>query len=550
VEIVLFDKGPYVSFANCGLPYYVGNVIKEEKSLLLSSAETFKSRFNIAVKTNHEVVSIDRAGKSVTVRTDTGEEVVERYDKLVLAPGASALTPPIPGIDLPGLFSLRTIPDSRLMRDWITDHGVKTAVVVGGGFIGIEMAENLAERGIAVTLVEGQPQILPPMDPEMVVAMEEAMAGHGVKLALGQLVAGFEEAQSADGRRTLHVKTKSGETHEGDMVILGLGVTPNSKIAGDAGLELGARRGGRVNANMQTLSDPDIFAVGDVVEVTDWVTHEQEQLPMAGPANRQGRLAADAIAGRGGVSFRGVQGTAVCGAFGYVAACTGAAEKTLRRLGQPFRKVYLHPGHHVGYYPGSHVIHLKVLYDPDTGKVLGGQACGQEGTEKRVDVLSMAIQSGMTVFDLEEAELCYSPQFGAAKDPVNMAGFIASNDLRGDAPLATWADVLAPGTAPPRAAGGPGVLLDVREAGEWESGHVEGAVHIPLGQLRDRMGELPRDQPIHVTCLVGQRGYYATRALRLNGYDARNVTGGMKSYHHFKAALENGAALFPAKSNL
>lgn len=493
------------------------------------------------METNAEVTAIDRAAKTVSIKTESGVRQ-ERYDKLVLSMGANALRPLLPGIDLPGIFSLRTIPDSRLIRDWIDQHDVKTAVVVGGGFIGIEMAENLIERGLKVTLIEGNPQILPPMDPEMTTAMADVLVEHGCKLVLGERVSGFTET-TEDGQRAVNVHTSAGRQYPGQLVILGIGVTPNSQIAKAAGIETGPRGGIRVKDNMQTLTDPDIFAVGDVIEVTDWVTQEQEQLPLAGPANRQGRIAADAITGHPEARFRGVQGTAVCGAFGKVAAVTGAAEKTLRRLNRPYSKVYLHPGHHVGYYPGAQPIALKVIFDPETGLILGGQAAGGEGTEKRIDVISTAIQGRMTMFDLEEAELCYAPQFGAAKDPVNMAGFIAGNALRGDAPLESWQEVLGPQLGAFQPGNGSGVLLDVREPSEFSAGHVEGALNIPLPTLRARMAELPKDVPIHVTCMVGQRGYYGTRVLRLNGYDARNITGGMKTFWAMEKALRSGAQL-------
>ena len=515
-EIIMFERGSFVSFANCGLPYYVGNVITDEKKLLVASAELFRQRFNIDVRLENEVIEIDRATQQITIENrKTAEVYQESYDALVLAPGAAPIRPPLPGIDLPGIFALRTIPDSRRIREWIDEHQVKQAVVVGGGFIGLEMAENLVHRGIGVTLIEAQPQVMAPLDPEMVATVHERLRSHHVTLCLGDSVARFEPSDKGG----ICVSTKSGATHTAELVILGIGVRPETLLAKAAGLEIGDRGGIRVNAQMQT-SDPNIWAVGDAVEVKDFVTGEWTVIPLAGPANRQGRIAADVICGRDS-TFRGVQGTSVCGVFGLTIASTGANEKTLQRLGWDYSKVYLHPGHHVGYYPNAKPIDLKLLFSNQDGRILGAQAVGEEGAEKRIDVIAMALQTGATVFDLEEGELCYAPQFGAAKDPVNMAGMIAANALRGDAPLVYWQQL---------ADLNDGLLLDVRNVDEFEAGHVEGAVNIPLAQLRDRLHELNPDQPIWVYCQVGQRGYYATRALRLNGFNARNLSGGFKTY--------------------
>lgn len=515
-EIIIFERGPFVSFANCGLPYYVGDVITDEKKLLVANAELFRQRFNIDVRLEHEVMAIDRDAAQITIKAlKTGELYRESYDALVLAPGAAPIRPPLSGIDLPGIFALRTIPDSRRIREWIAAHQVKQAVVVGGGFIGLEMAENLVHRGIKVTLIEKNPQVLTPLDPEMVSPVHERLRSQGVTLCLGDRVAGFEPSVQGG----IIVSTESEATYAADLVILGIGVRPETALAKAAGLKIGNRGGIRVDDQMQT-SDPKIWAVGDVVEVRDFVTGEYTVIPLAGPANRQGRIAADAIFERSS-TFRGVQGTAVCGVFGLTIAITGANEKTLQRLGWRYGKVHLHPGQHVGYYPNAKPIDLKLLFSTQDGRILGAQAVGEEGAEKRIDVIAMALQTGATVFDLEEAELCYAPQFGAAKDPVNMAGMIAANALRGDAPLVHWqqlADLNG------------GLLLDVRNVDEFEAGHVEGAVNIPLAQLRERMHELKPDQDIWVYCQVGQRGYYATRALRLSGFNAHNLSGGFKTY--------------------
>ncbi|MGB8699081.1 MAG: FAD-dependent oxidoreductase [Thermosynechococcaceae cyanobacterium] len=515
-EIIMFERGSFVSFANCGLPYYVGDVITDEKKLLVASAELFRQRFNIEVRLEQEVMAIDREAKQIAVKNrQTGEVYQESYDALVLAPGAAPIRPPLPGIDLSGIFSLRTIPDSRLIRAWIADHKVKQVVVVGGGFIGLEMAENLVHRGIAVTLIESSSQLMAPLDSEMLAPVYERLKSHHVTVQLGDSVAKFEPAIKGG----ICVSTQSGASCTADLVILGIGVRPESTLAKAAGLDIGDRGGIRVNEQMQT-TDPNIWAVGDVVEVKDFVTGEWTVIPLAGPANRQGRIAADVICGRD-AAFRGVQSTSVCGVFGLAIASTGANEKTLQRLGWDYGKVYLHPGHHVGYYPNAKPIDLKLLFSKQDGRILGAQAVGEEGADKRIDVIAMALQTGATVFDLEEAELCYAPQFGAAKDPVNMAGMIAANALRGDAPLVHWQDL---------ADLHDGLLLDVRNVDEFTVGHVEGAVNIPLPQLRDRMHELKPDRKIWAYCQVGQRGYYATRALRLNGFNAYNLSGGFKTY--------------------
>ncbi|HEY40733.1 MAG TPA: FAD-dependent oxidoreductase [Dehalococcoidia bacterium] len=520
-EIIVFERGSYVSFANCGLPYYVGDVIPDENDLLVATPQYFRERFNIDVRVNSEVTAIDRQENEIEVRnTETGETYREKYDALVLSPGAAPIRPPLPGIDLPGIFSLRTIPDSRRIREWIAEQGVKKAVIVGGGFIGLEMAENLARRGISVSIIEMLPQVMPALDPEMAVLVHQHLADNGVSLYLGDAAAGFEPGANSSG---IVVTTQSGKKHPCDMVILAIGIRPEVKLAREAGLEIGALGGIRVDDQMRT-SDDQIWAVGDAVEVRDVVTGEWTLLALAGPASRQGRIAADVIMGRNS-RFRGVQATAVCQVFDMVIASTGASEKVLQRSGisgQPARyeKVYLQPTQHVGYYPGAKPIMMKLIFSTGQGKVLGAQAIGEEGVEKRIDVISMAIQKGATVFDLEEAELCYAPQFGGAKDPVNVAGMVAANVLRGDSPVAHWNEI----------PGRPATVLDARTPAEFAAGHFEGAVNIPLDELRERVDELPRGGEILVYCRQGHRSYYATRILRLNGLDARNISGGMLAY--------------------
>ncbi len=519
-EIILIDRGKYVSFANCGLPYFVGDVIKDEGKLIVATPELFKERFNIQVRTENEVLSIDRVKKVLQIKElGSGRVYSESYDALVLSPGAGPIRPPLPGIDLPGIFALRTIPDSRKIREWILSKNAKNVVVIGGGFIGLEMAENLVHCcGMKVSILEMQTQVLPPFDAEMVAGVHEDLRKKGVSLYLGDALTGFEQAPL--GKIT--VLSKGGLRLETDLVILSIGVKPETKLAQEAGLEIGARGGIRVDNTMKT-SDPAIWAVGDAVEKKDFITQDWMSIPLAGPANRQGRIAADNIFGRKSV-FRGVQATAVCKAFDRVAAMTGESEKTLKRLNIPYEKVYLHPGHHAGYFPDAKPIDLKLLFSPDSGRVLGAQAVGEDGVEKRIDVIAMAIQMKATVYDLEEAELCYAPQFGAAKDPVNVAGMIAANALRGDAPLAHW-DKIDPKND---------FILDVRNREEFKEFSVHEAVNIPLNELRSRLKELPKDRPIYVTCGVGQRAYYAVRALRENNLDARNLSGGMQTYRALK----------------
>ena len=516
MEIVVFDKGPHVSFANCGLPYFVGGAIHEENKLLLASPELFRRRFNIEARTWHEVVAIDRQRRTVKVKNlQDGAESEEHYDVLVLSPGAAPIRPAWPGIDLPGIFTLRNIPDSVEIRNWIETRRPKTAVVVGGGFIGLEMAENLHHRGIAVTIVELASQVMPPLDVEMSEYARQRLESNRINLDLNEGVVGFE--QNADG--SLAVLTQSGAKINADLVVLSIGVRPETKLAREAGLEIGDRGGIRVDDQMRT-SDPNILAIGDAVEVRNWITGQWELIPLAGPANRQARVAADVICGRN-TKFRGVQGTAVCGFFGLTIALTGATEKSLRRAGvEDFEKIYLHPGQHVSYYPGAKPIHLKLLFRKSDGLVLGAQAVGEEGVERRIDVIAQAIQMKATVFDLEEAELCYAPQYGGAKDPVNFAGMIASNVVRGDMELAPWSEL--PTT--------PALIIDVRGPHEYRSGHIDGAVNIPLRELRGRIGDLDKSREIWASCQIGQRSYYAYRLLSQRGFKVRSLSGGYDSY--------------------
>jgi NADPH-dependent 2,4-dienoyl-CoA reductase/sulfur reductase-like enzyme/rhodanese-related sulfurtransferase len=530
-EILMVERGPYVSYANCGLPYHVGGVIEKEASLLVATEKTFREQFAIDCRTRCEVIGISAAEKTVELKNHvTGEISTEKYDKLVLSPGAAPIRPPLPGIDLPGIFSLRTVPDARTIREWLerdmedraggmhsytgfqTVTKPKRAVVIGGGFIGLEMVENLIQRGLEVTLVEKLNQVMPPLDPEMARLVERYMLKHGVHLELNDGVAGFE--QSPDG--SLEVLTSSGRRHPADIVILAIGVRPETALAKMAGLEIGQRGGIRVDEHMRT-SNPDIFAVGDAVEVKDYVTGQWSLVALAGPANRQGRIAAEVICGRDS-RFRGTQGTSICQIFEGAIAQTGVSEKFLTFLKDAdYEKLYLYPNSHAGYYPGAKMLAIKVLFRKSDGRLLGAQVLGEAGVAERINAFAMAIQMGSTIYDLEEAELCYAPPFGSAKDPVNFAGMLAGDVLRGDMPVSHW-----------NALDGE-FLLDVRNPQELAVESVPGAVNIPLPQLRGRLDELPREREILVICRSGQRAYYATRILLQNGFKARDISGGMLS---------------------
>jgi len=532
VEILMVEKGPYVSYANCGLPYHIGKVIEKESSLLVATREMFTAVFGIDCRTHCEAVAIDAKNKTVDLRNGmTGEVTTESYDKLVLSPGAPSIHPPLPGIDLPGIFQVRTVPDTRAVVEWL-DKGTDflagmsnytgmqqskpstRAVVVGGGFIGLECAENLIHRGFEVTLIQKPDHVLTHLDPEIAALVQGHIKRHGVKVVANDGVNGFK--QLAGG--AIEVLTEKGKTYPADVVILAIGVRPDTKLANSAGIALGERGGILVDDQMHT-SDPNIFAVGDAIEVKDFVTGEQSLIALAGPANRQGRIAADVICGRDS-RYRGTQGTSIIGLFGGAAAWTGVSEKTLNRRGDTdYEKIYLFPNSHAGYYPGAKMIGLKVIFRKSDGKLLGAQALGEDGpaVDKRISALAVFLQMGATMDDLAEAELCYAPQFGSAKDAVNFAGMIAGNILRGDSPVSHWES--ADGA----------FLLDVRGPAELVMESVPGALNIPLPQLRSRLGELPRDREIKVICRSAQRAHYATRILLQNGFTASVLSGGMIS---------------------
>ena len=516
-EIILFERGPEPSFANCGLPYYVGGKIESRDKLLVAPIEMLRDRHRLDVRTRSEVTSIDRESKTVAVTNHVdGDSYHESYDKLIIATGASPFRPPIPGREGSRVLELRDLDDADQLHQRVTS-AARRAVIVGAGFIGIEIAENFVRRGLDVTLVELGDQVLPPWDKEMIGPVESHLRDQGVSLRLGDSVEGFHERDEH-----LDVQLKSGESIAADFAVLCIGIRPESRLANEAGIQCGERGAVATNPHMQT-NDPDIYAVGDVAEIQCVVTHQPIQIPLAGPANRQGRIAADHIFGRES-TYRGTQGTAIVGVFEMTAAMTGLSEKTLQRMQLSFEKVYIHPKDHAGYYPGAQPMTLKLLFDPKHGRILGAQAVGTSGVDKRIDVIAMAIQAEMTVEDLEEVELCYAPQFGSAKDPVNMAGFVASGVIRGDQPICHVGAI---------GAGENTFLLDVRTEREFQRGHIPGAINVPLECLRERTSELPTVGKMICYCQVGQRGYMATRLLRQKGFDAFNLSGGYTTWQHF-----------------
>lgn len=518
-EIVLIERGIEPSFANCGLPYYVGGEVESRSKLLVAPADRLRERYRLDVRTRQEVTVINRDEKSVSVKNlENGETYDEAYDRLIISTGASPFRPPIPGIDGSHILELRDLADADRMHELATSGNSHRVVIVGAGFIGIEVAENLVRRGLEVTIVELADQVLPPWDAEMVRPLESHLREQGVTLRLNDSAEAFQSHSSGDDN--LIVKLSSGEQLSASFAVVCIGVRPESRLAADAGIECGPRGGIVTNDHMQT-NDPSVYAVGDVAQVKDFVTGQPTQIPLAGPANRQGRIAADHIFGRQS-TYRGTQGTAVVGFFGRTAAMTGHSEKLLRRAERPYEKVYIHPNDHAGYYPGATQMTLKLLFDPNDGRIWGAQAVGTHGVDKRIDVIAMAMQAGMTVNDLEEVELCYAPQYGSAKDAVNMAGFVAAGVLRGDQQQVHSADVQSSETLEGY------LLLDVRTEQEFAQGHLPEAVNIPLEVLRARISEIPVERKIVVYCYVGQRGYMATKLLHHHGYDAANLSGGYR----------------------
>ncbi len=525
-EIIILERGEYISYANCGLPYYIGGTIEERDNLLVMTPEKFKQWMNVDVRVKNEALSIDREKKEVVILNhSTGEEYRESYDYLVLSPGAEPLRPSLPGIEGEGIFSLRTIPDTDRIYSYLQDKGPRKAVVVGAGYIGLEMAENLQHRGLDVTVVELAPQVLPPVDADMAALVQQYLRALGLKMRLGDGVKEFHHPRQG----LIKVELSSGEMLDAELVILSIGVKPEIGLAREAGLDVD--RGIKVNNYMQT-SDPAIYALGDAVEVTHLVTGKPAVIPLAGPANKQGRIVANNISGRR-EEFKGTQGTSVLKIFDMTVSTTGANERLLRDAGMDYQTIIIHPNSHAGYYPGANPLSLKLLFSPE-GKIYGAQAVGFDGVEKRIDVIATALRSGQSVYDLQELELAYAPPYSSAKDPVNMAGFVASNKLKGNYKTAEAAELLNPEKRNSMQ------ILDVREVEENELGSMPGAINIPLGELRGRLNELDREIEIVTYCSVGLRSYLALRILTLNGFKkVRNLNGGYRIYQALQRELES-----------
>lgn len=528
-EIIMFEKDEYISFANCGLPYYIGGVIQDRNKLFVQTAKGMGKRFAIDIRVFNEVVSINRAEKTVQVKNrQTGEEYQESYDILILSPGASPFVPPIEGLaSAQNVYTLRNIPDTDKIKAAV-EKGAKTAVVIGGGFIGVEMAENLCEAGIKTTLVEKAATIMPaPFDAELSALLMSEMRHHGVDVLTESEVVSFQD----EGRT---VVLKGGRTLPADLVVLAIGVVPNTRVAQEAGLAIGQRRGIVVDEHFAT-SDPSIFAVGDAIEIPHAVTREQAYIPLAWPANRQGRILADHLNGRP-IRYKGTLGSNVAKVFNLVAAGTGLTETGARARGLPVDSIIVHRGNHAGYYPNPTDIALKLVFHPQSGLIYGAQAVGGEGTEKRIDVIAAAMVGKMTVADLPDLEVCYAPPFSSAKDPLNIAGYAADNVVSDGMHTVKYDQIdelVAAGH----------ILYDVRTAEEFARGHIQGAILLPLDELRDRLAELPQDvrQTIYVNCQVGQRGYLAQQILRHHGYqNVFNLSGGYKTYQGFYGQAPNG----------
>lgn len=517
-EIILFEKGEHISFANCGLPYYVGEVIREKEQLVVQTPEAMNIRFNIDVRVFSEVLSIDTEKKELVVKDlRKGTNYRESYDKLILSPGAAPIKPPIPGLEAANVFTMRNIPDTYAIKDFVDTHQPKRAIVVGGGFIGIELAENLVERGIKVTLVELANQVMGPIDFEMAALVHQYLKEKGMEVYLEDGVTSVRQEENYS-----IVSLTSNTELKADIILLGIGVIPDTKLAKSANLVLGERGGIQVDKNLRT-SDPDIYAVGDAIEVIDYVNGHPTLIPLAGPANKQGRIAANHILGRQD-EYTGTQGTSVLKVFDVTVSSTGNNEKILKRFQIPYEKSYTHSLSHAGYYRGATTISLKLLFSPIDGKILGAQAIGQAGVEKRIDVIATAIRAGMTVYDLEKLELSYAPPYSSAKDPVNMAGYVASNILKGDHKIIHWDEIKQVDKEN-------ALLVDVRTPIEFGMGSIEDAINIPLDELRGRLQEIPKNKELILFCQIGLRGYLAYRILVQNGFtNLKNLSGGYKTY--------------------
>ncbi|MDU2064171.1 MAG: CoA-disulfide reductase [Sporomusaceae bacterium] len=513
-EIIMFERDEYISFANCGLPYYIGETIMERGNLLVQTPESFNSRFNIDVRVNSEVTAINPEKKTVTVNSKEKGIYEESYDSLILSPGAKAIRPPIPGIDSSRIFTLRNIPDTDSIKEFVDRQDIQSAIIIGGGFIGVEMAENLKDRNLAVTLVEAAPHILAPFDTEMALLVEKELDDQGIQLKLNDGVKAF-----TDHNESIEVLLSSGERLTADVVILAIGVAPDTSFLKASGIKLGAKGHIIVNDKLET-SLPGVYAVGDAIETSDFVNKQATAVPLAGPANKQGRIAADNIAGLRS-TYKGTLGTSILKIFGLTAAATGNNERTLQRLGISYKAIYIHPVSHASYYPGATPLTLKLLFTME-GRILGAQGVGFDGVDKRIDVIATVIRLNGTVTDLTELELSYAPPFSSAKDPVNMLGYVAENIITGRMDTFTAQDLANYDLENV-------TILDVRTELEFENGHLPGSINIPVDSLRTRMNELDKNKLILEYCQVGLRGYIASRILSQNGFQVKNMTGGYKS---------------------
>ncbi|OEE25444.1 FAD-dependent oxidoreductase [Aliivibrio fischeri] len=516
-QIIMLERGPFVSFANCGLPYHIGGDIKDRDNLLLQTPDSFLARFNVDVRVMNEVISINRSEKTITIKNLVDNtEYQESYDFLLLSPGAGPIVPPIPGINNSLTFSLRNVPDMDRIIASIRDNKPQHATVVGGGFIGLEMMEAFHQLGIKTTLLELADQVMTPVDREMAGFVHKEIKDKGIDLRLGSAL---QEVVETETGLTLSLST--GEVLDTNLLIMAIGVKPETKLANEAGLQLGELGGIYTNDQLQT-SDPFIYAVGDAIEEKDFVTGNQTLVPLAGPANRQGRMAADNMLGRN-ESYQGTQGTAICKVFDLAIASTGKNEKTLKREGISYEKVFVHTASHASYYPGAEIVSFKLLFSPETRKILGAQAVGKDGIDKRIDVMAVAQRAGMTVDQLEHLELTYAPPFGSAKDVINQAAFVANNLIKGDTKAIHFDEVEHLNENQ--------ILLDVRNPAELiNAGYIKGAINIPVDQLRQRLNELPKDKEIIIYCQVGLRGNVAYRQLVNNGFKAQNLIGGYRTY--------------------
>ena len=518
-EIILFERGEFVSYANCGLPYYIGGTITDRSDLFVQTKAGFTKRFCVDVRVRHEVLSIDSAQKLVrVVDLLSGKEYDERYDKLVLSPGAEPLRPAIEGIDSDKIFTLRSVPDTDKIKTYIQRRKVKRAVIVGGGFIGLEMAENLYMAGAEVFIVEMADQVMAPVDYSMAAIVHQHLLSKGIHLMLGNGVTRFE-----DRDEELCVSLSDGKQLVADMALLSIGIRPENQLAKSAGLQLGERGGFVVNDYMQT-SDPDIYALGDAVEIKNLVTGKPVMIPLAGPANKQGRIVANNIVFGNKSVYRGAIGTSIAKVFDLTVAAVGTNAKQLKKANIPYMESYTHGASHAGYYPGGAMLSVKILFEPDNGRLLGAQVVGQKGVDKRIEMLAQTIQRAGTVYDLAELEHAYAPPYASAKDPVNMAGFVAENILQGLCRIITWREVSSLGEHV--------LKIDVRTPKEYQAGTIPGFINIPLDELRSHLDELPKERPIVVTCAVGLRGYLASRILLQHGFtDVRNLSGGYRTWN-------------------